>query len=218
MLRPVRLVMLAALGLLVYMGFYSVPGSNASESAFDPDTMASHEVAVWQAALAHNEYAAYTNVALMQRELHRFSWFRAAQSSYHLARAVTQFVNMTNRYERVMPDLVASATIEKEYKDATFDPQAVARAELNWWITNKNPNLGSTDDVAALMAEDYALRYNARMGSFLAAARYRAEAVKLRDQGKVDPDWDSIRKLLAESYRAMKLALEQGRNRRVATR
>jgi hypothetical protein len=218
MLRPVRLVVLAALALLVYMGFFAVPGGNRSELAFDPELVATHEVAIWQAAQAHDEFAAYVNVALMQRELHRYSWFRATQASYYLARATTQFVNMTNRFERVMPDLEAAAAIEKSWKNADFDPQAAARAQLTWWVTNKMPDLGTTDDVASLMADEYAIRYNMRMGNFLAATRYRAEAGKLRDQAKVDPDWDGIRNMLVESYRAMHLALEQGRTRRAADR
>jgi hypothetical protein len=218
MLRPVRLVLLAALALLVYMGFFAVPGSNPSETAFDPDLTANHEVALWQAAAAHDEFSAYVSVALFQRELHRYSWFRAAQSSYYLARAVTQFTTMTNRFERVLPDLEEAAKIEKDYKGASFDSKAAARAQLNWWVTNKNSALGTTDDVAVLMAEEYAIRYNARMGNFLGATRYRAEASKVRDQAKVDPDWDTIRKLLAESYRALRVGLEQGRNRRAAER
>ena len=146
----------------------------------------------------------------MQREQHRYTWFRAVQSSYYLSRATVQFVNMNNRFERTMQDLTEAAAIEKAYTGADFNPGDAARAQLNWWVTNKKPDLGSTDAVAALMAEELGIRYGLPAGNFFAAARYRAEAAQMRDRSKVDPDWDTIRKLLAESYRAMRLAARTG--------
>ena len=218
MLRPARLFTLGLLALLGYMGFYAVPGDNRSRTAFDPDVLAEKEVAIWQAAVEHQEWAAYVNTALMQREQHRYTWFRAVQTSYYLSRATVQFVSMNNRFERTMEDLVEAAAIEKAYTGADFNPGDAARAQLNWWVTNKKPDLGSTDVVAALMAEELGIRYGLPAGNFFPAARYRAEACKVRDLSKVDPEWDTVRKLLAESYRAMRLALEQGRPRRVAVR
>jgi hypothetical protein len=217
MLRPGRLVMLGLIALIGYMGFYAIPGDNPSRAAFDPDFMAKQEVSLWQAAREHQEWGAYVSTALMQREQHRYTWFRAVQSSYYLSRATVSFVTMTNRFERTMEDLTEAAAIEKAYTKAEFDPAVAARAQLNWWVTNKKQDLGTTDDVASLMAEEYGIRYGIPPGHFHVAARYRAEASKIRDEAKVDPDWDTIRKLLAESYRAMRLAIEQGRPRRAAS-
>jgi hypothetical protein len=209
MLRPFRLLMLATLAFGIYMGFFAVPGSQPGLAAFDPETVAKHETDVWRSAEAGEEFAIFPSLTLKLREQHRYSWFRAAQASYFLSRATYQFVGMTNRFERVLPDLERAAAVERAWRDAEFDPAAAARAQLTWWVTAKVPNLSQTDDIAALVAEDYAVRYGRPAGDFLAAARYQAEAARVREQSEADPDWPGIEKLLIESYRALQATLEQ---------
>jgi hypothetical protein len=213
MLRPFRLVLMAALAVLVYMGFYTVPGNNPSDTAFNPERLAAQEVAVWQSAQARQEVSTFVNTVLMQREQHRYSWVRACQVSYHLARAATQFANLRNRFERVLPDLEDAAAVEKRWKDLKFDPAVVARAQLNWMATSRMPLINNTQDVAALMAEEYGLRYEVNAGDMLAATTYRAEAIRVRDATTTDPDWATVNRLLVESYRALQKSLHQARTR-----
>jgi len=209
MLRPFRLLLLAALAAGVYAGFFWIPAHPAPDGPFDGAIVATHEAAAWQAVRARQDFAVYFSFVQMLRERHRYTWFRAAESAFYLARASNTFLGLQSRYERVLPDLETVATIEKTWYKASFDPATVARAELNWWVTRRMQNLNSTDQIAALIAEEYALRYPAARGGGSEAASLRAQAAKVLDDGGVDPDWPTITQFLTQSYRALGAALSK---------
>ena len=89
-----RLLMAVVIGLLVYTAFFAVPPGARADGQFDPDKVAASELAVWKSAQAQDEFAVYTNLVLMLREQYRYSWFRAAQAGFYLARATTTFVRL----------------------------------------------------------------------------------------------------------------------------
>jgi len=216
MFRPFRLLVLGGLVALIYFGFFAIPGGARDDTAFDPDTLAEREVEVWKAAKAKDDFATYIGVVQMLREQQRYNWFHAIQAGYYLSEATGEFEGLSTRFERVLPNLEAAATIERDWRNASYQPEKVARAQLNWWVTLRQPNLSSRADVPRLVAEDYGLRYGADAGEFDEAATFRAEAVKLREATKIDPDWPTITKLLAKSNRALRTAIE--RAHRNATR
>jgi hypothetical protein len=207
MFSPGKLIWLALVAAVVYGGFFAVPAGPRAEGQFDPERLATDEVDVLKAVAAREEWGTYAALVPMLREQHRYSWFRAAQASYYEARALTTFPELTSRYERVLPDLEDAATIERDWMDAVFDPMAVARAELTWWVTRKMPNLNSADQVAPLISDEYSLRYHLAPGQAMDAALRRAEALELAGRGGNDPDWPGVEKLLTESNRALKQAI-----------
>jgi hypothetical protein len=205
MLSLGRLFAIALLAAIVYAGFFAVPPGPPGHGHYDADALAADEVTVLQSVPARDEWGTFAAMVPMLREQDRYSWFRAAEAAYYLSRAELTFVGLRERYERVLPDLEDVAAIEKAWMGAAYDPSAVARAELNWWVTRRLPNLNSVDQVAPLIAEEYALRYHAPAGQMMEAATRRAEALDLA--GRTDPDWKSVGKLLAESHRALQQAL-----------
>ncbi len=213
MLRPIRLVMLALLAAVIYGGFFWVPAGPAADGVFDAGRVAAYEAAAWQAVQAKQDFAIYVNLVQMLREQHRYSWFRALESGFYLSRAMTTYATMHSRYERLQPDLETVASIEKSWKQASFDPSAVATAQLNWWITRRRPDLNTADRIGAQIAEEYALRYPRSGGGSVDAAYQRAQAIKLLDQGGVDPDWPTITNLLTQSYRALAAGISQAATR-----
>ena len=52
----------------------------------------------------------------------------------------------------VLPDLEHAYAIAKDWTGATYDPSAVARAELAWWIARRDPAARSPENVGALIA------------------------------------------------------------------
>ena len=50
MFRPFRLIMLAALALVVYIGFFQVPDDKPGVADFDPSVVAKREIEGWQPA------------------------------------------------------------------------------------------------------------------------------------------------------------------------
>lgn len=210
MLRPFRLVMLAMLAAVVYGGFFWIPTAATPDGAFDAGRVAAFEAAAWQSARARQDFAVYANLVQMLREQHRYSWFRAMQSGFYLARATTTYSSMQaqSRFDRLLPDLKTAADIEKAWTKASFDPAEVAQAQVNWWAIRRRRD-STADRIGALIAEEYAVRYPRAGGRATDAAHLRAQAIKLVDESGVDPDWPSITEALTNSYRALGAAISQ---------
>jgi hypothetical protein len=208
MFRPFRLIMLAAISLAVYMGFFQVPDGKGGVADFDPVAVAAREVEAWKADKSKEDLGSFIAHTMYHRELNRYSWFRAADAGIEMSRTMTQFFGMENRYERVLPNLEGVAMVEKGWKQATFDAPIVARTQLTWMVTAKSPLLSESSDVAAQMAEEYAMRYNMRAEQMYAAAAGRAEAFKVMMRSSTDPDWPMITKLLEESYSVLQRTLK----------
>lgn len=211
MLRPFRLVMLAILAAVVYGGFFWVPTAAAPDGAFDASRVAAFEAAAWQSARARQDFAVFANLVQMLREQHRYSWFRAMESGFYLARATTTYSGMQaqSRFDRLLPDLEAAAGVEKAWTKASFDPSDVAQAQVNWWAIRRRRDISTADRIGALIAEEYALRYPRAGGRATDAAHLRAQAIKLVDESSVDPDWPTITEVLTNSYRALGAAISQ---------
>lgn len=208
MFSPGRLLTLGVLAFLVYLGFYAVPGNAPGPADFDPEAVARHEAAAWQAATVREDVSAMINCILYQRELHRLSWFRAAESGMALSKAISQVPHMTSRFERVMPQLQEVADIERAWKGAEFDAGAVARAQVNWIITASNPQQGNNAQrTVSEMADELGLRYNMQAGFMHAVASDRAEAFRTVLARNATPDWEHVTLLLTRSYTALKTVL-----------
>jgi hypothetical protein len=198
--------MLAGLAAIVYAGFFWVPPAAGPDGVYDASRVAAHEVAGWQSLKARQDFAVYLNLVRMLREQHRYTWFRALESGFYLARATTTFANLNSRYERVLPDLESVANIEKAWTNAPFDPSAAAQAQLSWWVARRRKDLNTVDRIGSQIADEYALRYPRARGTG-EAAHLHAQAVKLFDESGVDPDWRAMTQLLTQSYRALGVAI-----------
>lgn len=196
-----------ALVFACYLGFYAVPLGGPGEGDFTPEQVAAHEVGLWQSARAGEEVGTFLHAVQLQREQYRLSWFRAVQAGFFLARASLTFATMKERYERVLPDLEAIAGVEKQWTGKDIDPQAIARAELTWWVTRRLPHLNTVDQLGPLVGRDYELRYRLRPGAASDAATRRAEAMLMFDAEKVDPNIPAITKALTDSYQALRRTL-----------
>jgi hypothetical protein len=208
MFSPSRLLTLGIFAFLVYTGFYAAPGHAPAADAFDPAVVARHEAAAWQAAKVREEFSTYMSCILYQRELHRMSWFRAAESGMALAKAVVQFSLMTSRFERVMPDLEQVATIERNWKSLAFDAATVARAQVNWMTMARAPERGDNAQRAVtVMAEELGVRFNVPSGYLHAAAADRADVFRTVLTGDANLNWDDVTTLLTRSYTSLKMNL-----------
>ncbi|MCC7010899.1 MAG: hypothetical protein IT184_18955 [Acidobacteria bacterium] len=207
MLSLGRLLTLTILGGVVYLGFVAGPFGGLGPGDFSPETVAEREVAFWQATRAREEFGAFVNAVRLQREQHRYSWFRALEAGFYTTRAALTFQGLHSRYERVLPDLETAAGVQKAWTKADLDPSAVARAELNWWVTRRLPHLSTLDQVAPLIERDYELRYRLRPGAASDAAARRAEAALLFDASDVDPNLPAITRLLTASYQSLRRTL-----------
>jgi len=199
----------AAVCALVFVAALAVtpPRGPRSMRRFDPDRLAALEVGMWRAYYAKQRVRLFALLVTTLREQYRYSWAVAGREAFHLARAAATFGDLRGGYEVVLPDLERAYGTAKSWMHAGFDPAAVAHAELAWWVARRAPGENSPEHVGALIADEYALLYEAPAGVVAEAARLRAEAAALRDAQQRSPDWDTIGLLLQRSYRELLAAL-----------
>lgn len=210
MFRPFRLFVLGVLGFIVYAGFFALPSNATGPGDFDPELTAKYEVSAWQAGLVREDWSAFVNCTLLQRELHRYSWFRAAQTGFALSRVIMQFPHMTARYERVLPGLEEVAAVEKAWKNANFDPSAAAQSQLNGWSAARDVRQpGSMERAMSETAKDYGYRYGLPPEYLHTVASARAEAFRMIFTAHADPDWNTITQFLTSSYATLKTTVNR---------
>jgi len=174
---------------------------------FSPARLADLELRMWQAYYAKERARLFGLLVTTLREQYRYSWATATREAFHLARAAATFSDLQGDYEQVLPDLEAGYATAKSWLGAGFDPKAVARAELAWWVARRTPGQNSAEQIGRLIAEEYALLYETSVERVAQAALLRATAAKLRDEQAAQPDWTRIAQLLDASYRELSAAL-----------
>ena len=184
------------------------PSGPRSLRAFDPDRVADLELDMWQAYYLKERFRLFRGLVTLLHEQNRYSWAKAIQASFHLARAAARFGDLRDGHEAVLPDLERAYTIQKDWFDAPYDPAAVARAELAWWVARRVPGEDSPEQVGALIAEENSLIYSVPRERVLAASVLRARAGKLRDQGGDRADWTAVHELLRQAFRELHAAVQ----------
>jgi hypothetical protein len=193
--------------VLVYGLFVHTPPGPRSLREFDPDQVARLEVEMWQAYYDKRNVRLFVLLTEMLREQRRYPWAKAATEAFYLARPAAQFAGMTGGYDAVLPDLEHAYAMAKDWTGATYDPSAVARAELAWWIARRDPAARSPENVGRLIAGLYSTMYAVPIERVATAGRLRAEAAALRDRDARQPDWATISTLLQRSYRELHAAI-----------
>ena len=197
--------------LAVYIIFFHTPPGPRSLREFDPDRLAELEVGMWQAYYEKQDVRLFRLLVIMLREQYRYTWARAAANGFYLARPAARFAAMKGDYETVLPDLERAFRMTKEWTGAGYDPVAVARAELAWWVARRDSTTNAVDNVGELIASVYTAFYEVPFARVAAVGRLRAEAAALRDQGGELADWKRVSELLHQSYRQLHAAVRAER-------
>jgi len=205
--RTLRLAIGAGLVAFALALALTPPSGPRSMREFNPTRLADLELRMWKAYYAKDRTQLFGLLVTMLREQYRYSWATATREAFHLARAASTFGDLKGDYEQVLPDLESGYATAKSWLDAGFDPRAVARAELAWWVARRIPGQNSADQVGHLIAQEYALLYETSAERVAPAALLRATAAKMRDEQAAQPDWDRIGRLLEQSYRELHAAL-----------
>ena len=201
-------IALLALVVLVYAVFIAAPPGPRSLRAFAPDRLADLEVDMWQAYYADQRVRLFKDLVISLHEQNRYPWAKAAGTGFHLARAAATFAHLRSNYEQVLPDLESAYATAKTWTDSTFDPRAVARAELAWWVARRVPGQDSPEQVGGLIADENSLLYAVPRDRVLDASILRARAGRLRDEGGERADWPAVSRLLHQSYQELHAAFE----------
>jgi hypothetical protein len=208
--RQTALVLAAvALTAAAYFIVVAAPPGPRTLRAFDPDRTAKLEVDMWHAYYLKQNWRLFRSLVLLTHEQYRYPWARSVRASFHLGRAAATFGTLQSDYAQALPDLERAYTIARDWTDAGFDPAAVARAELAWWVARRVPGSDSVEQVGGLIADENALLYEVPRERVLQASILRAAAGKLRDQGGSQADWTEVSRLLHQSYKALHAAVQR---------
>ncbi len=186
---------------------FTPPRGPRTMRQFRPARLADLEVRMWQAYYAKERVRLFGLLVTLLREQYRYSWATASLEGFHLARAAATFGDLKGNYEVVLPDLEAAYAKARSWTGSSFDPGAVARAELAWWAARRVPGQNSPEQIGRLIAEEYALLYETTPENVGAAALLRAQAAAIRDREADRPDWSTIERLLRASYDELLAAL-----------
>jgi hypothetical protein len=204
--------LLIAFALTVIVGAFVLlkpPPGPRSLRVFNPDRMADLEVDMWQAYYRKENVRLFHGLLLTLHEQYRYSWAQAAVTGFYLARAAASFATMTSNYEKVLPDLERAYQRIRAWTGSPFEPPAVARAELAWWVARRIPGEDSPENVGRLIASENALLFDVPRERLTTASVLRARAGRLRDEGGEHADWVKVSQLLHESYRDLHEAVNR---------
>jgi hypothetical protein len=99
------------------------------------------------------------------------------------------------------------------------DVQAVARHELRWWVVRRELGFRAGEAAGDAITDLYASLYDLPRERVAEAGRLRGIAAEIRDRGaNDDPDgptgagtayWPEVARLLRDSYRSLRAALDE---------
>ena len=175
-----------------------------SRPPFDPAALAEAERGMWQDYYSGRKARLGLKLIAMLRRYYGLTTAEATKIGECLADSAMTFRTARGNYEqKCLPSLKEAYRRIKQATGASFDADAVARAELTWWITRRTPGHNSPEQVGAEIGKLYALLYGGAHPAFVRAGVLRAEAAALRREGGDQADWKCIEELLFESYREL---------------
>jgi hypothetical protein len=169
---------------------------------FDVDEVARIETAMWRSYYEHHRVRLFAELTTLLREQFDLPFWRSCRAAYYAARSAVIFQRGRERaeYLRALPPLVDYYEVIRRASSTPFDPQRVAELELEWWILHRERERHAPADLERGLAELQAAIFNRPASEFAAHARYRAQAMLLRDSGG---DWRKIAELLEQSWGAL---------------
>jgi hypothetical protein len=177
---------------------------------FDPDGVARLETEMWRSYYDKQRLRLFNELAVLLRHQYHMPLLRSYVGAFHAAKAAFIFKDGAKRtdYERALPDLVDYYSAIRRISDKPFDVRRTATLELEWWIVHRQRALHQTGDLDAALAELAAEIYRMPADHFREHAKYRAEAMILRDEladqtGMTEADWEKIHQLLVHSWRSL---------------
>ncbi len=173
---------------------------------FEPGRVAALETAMWRSYYDHRAIALFRELTTLLRHEYGMPFWRSGVAAYRAAHAARVFQrgHVRGDYELALPDLVSYYKLIRRSSSTGFDVGEAARRELEWWIVHRERDHHPPADLDLALARLQSAIYSLPAERFAAHARYRAEAMRLRD-AKADPglaaaDWARIEQLLRLSW------------------
>jgi hypothetical protein len=177
---------------------------------FDPNTMAELETEMWRSYYDRN----YLKLAkgLYQSSRHvGFSPLTCVSIMFKAARAAFVFQKSRSRARAnaALPALASYFSAISVAAPSRFDPEQVAKAELDWWQGRREKM--TPERYGRLIARVTGAVYGVHERDVVEACVLRASAMAYRDarRGAVsNDDWSEIRRRLVDAYSSLRKVVD----------
>jgi len=168
---------------------------------FDPDRIAAAETRMWKAYYNRNiRELGFELIELLQEQF-QLSAPDAVTVATDLASATFAFQSTKEDYPtQALLGLKSAYTRVKILTKGTWNADAAARAELDWWVKRRTPGHNSPEEVGRSIANLYKVLYSKSNKDIERAGLLRARAANIRDTNN---DWPKVQELLQDSYHAL---------------
>jgi len=199
--RRVALVGLAAIVLWVGLDLFGQRQFDLRD--FDAVEVARLETDMWRSYYERRQVRLFLQLAGLLRTQFRLPFLRSHVVAFSAARAAFIFKDGSGResYERALPALKNFYTAIRKASVTPFDPDKVAKLELEWWIVHRSRDKEALSRALAYLQAEL---FHLPAERFTDHGRLRAEAMLLRDarweSGMTESDWSTINGLLERSW------------------
>jgi hypothetical protein len=174
------------------------------------------ETNMWRSYYERKPFKLFWELSELLRTQYHLTFLKSNYVSYEATRAAFVFKQGHNRkdYEKALPYLVKYYRAIRNSGDMSFDVDRAAKLELEWWIVHRQRKNHPPADLVNALAEIQSELYQAQPQTFMQHAKYRAQAMTLRDDlakiGQVsNEDWQRINALLIESWTSHRKTLDR---------
>lgn len=175
---------------------------------FNPDEFARLDADMWVAYYNHNFFRLFVLLLKLNYSHFRPNLLLTMRGAYHSAMAAIVF-RKTKGHEdnaKILKHLTQFYKLLSNHNIQPFDYKKAAELELEWWYVDRYPKRYKISRATAL-ADGMAAIYNVAPSKLKTYGEKRAEAMELLGDYHHDVsatvDWQKLRRLLEESYRAM---------------
>jgi hypothetical protein len=207
-IKWVLLAILVAGIVWVAIDLYAPRASKLKQ--FNSDEVARLETAMWRSYYQKERVKLFNQLTELLRTQYNLPLLRSHLVAYQASKAAFVFKEGRGRtdYEKALPNLVNFYAEIRKVSDTDFDVNRAAQLELEWWIVHRERKKHAAGDLDRSLAELPAEIYQIPVEQLMEHARYRAEAMTIRDDkaeggGVSEADWRKIEELLRASWASL---------------
>lgn len=202
------LVIGVLLGVWIAFDLYRLHKVDIRE--FDSDEIARLDTEMWRSYYAKERLKMFSQLTEVLEKQYKLPFWRRQLMAYYAAKSAFVFKDGKSRedYEKALPDLRKFYCEIRDISTTDFDVERAAKTELEWWIVHRDRKIYPADALPNALAEAASAIYNVPKEKFLEYGKFRAEAMKIRDDqaeqgGVTEEDWQKIDELLHNSWRSL---------------
>lgn len=181
---------------------------------FEAQALAQLETAMWRAYYDKRVVALFKLSLHMLQEQLGFNLAQALVGAYRLTAAAFVFKRGRKRadYEKALRWLVPFYRKAQQVHNGQWQPEEVARLELEWWIIHRHEfGLGNTSRLETSLAQLAGQLYHIPAKNLQKYGEHRAQAMLISDEinqrksrGEVfEPNWKSIESALYQAFSSL---------------